>query len=209
MPLIYALAVVQMLIFVGITYGLARAFGLAPRVIALGLPAVVRVRKARPEVRIGILPTASVELAGEDIVDGQRVTYSGLSRTKRAAIVLVPWVAILAIAIGCIGVASALRSFARGVPQMLFTVDVTPLVRRMIAIADDAPVVATGILFAKLVAMNLLPLGGLAGGMLIMQLATPAGQDVPSGVMKFMTITMFAWMLWALGRLVYAIVQLV
>jgi hypothetical protein len=205
---IYLVAVAQMLIFVGVTYGLARVFGLAPRVIAFGLPAVVRVRKAAPEIRIGILPSASVELAGEDVVAGERVTYRGLSRAKRVAIVIAPWIVVLAIASACIGVEPALRSFVRGFPQLLVTFDLTPYVRELIAIVNGAPVVAVGILLAKLAAMNLMPFGGMAGGMLISQLAARAGSDVPKSVTTYMMITLLAWMLWTLGRLVYVAVQL-
>ena len=56
--------------------------------------------------------------------------------------------------------------------------------------------------------MNLLPFGGLAGGMLVSQLATPAGRDVPAAITKYMTLTLVAWMLWMLGRLAWTIVQL-
>jgi len=207
--LIYAIAIAQMAIFVGVTYALARAFGLAPRVIALGIPAVLRVRKARPEIRVGPLPSASVELAGESVEAGTRVTYRGLSRTKRVAIVLAPWAVVMAIAIACIGVGPAWRSFVRGFGQMLVTVDLAPLVRRMIAIAHESPfAVTTGIFLAKLAAMNLLPFGGLAGGMLVSQIAAPAGRDVPAGVTKFMMITLLVWMLWTLGRLAWVVVQL-
>ena len=208
MLVLYAIALVQMLIFVAATYGLARAFGLAPRVIALGLPAVLRVRARSPEVRLGPLPSASVELAGDEVVAGARVTYRGLARAKRLAIVLAPWAVILGIAIACIGLAPALRSFARGFGQMLFTVDLAPLARRMIELAEHAPLRATGVFLAKLAAMNLLPFGGLAGGMLVSQLATPAGRDVPAAITKYMTLTLVAWMLWTLGRLAWTIVQL-
>lgn len=208
MLLIYGLAVAQMLIFVGVTYALARAFGLAPRVIAFGMPAVVRVRRAVPEIRVGPLPSASVELAGADVVDGKRVLYRDLSRAKRVAIVLAPWIVVLGIAIACIGVEPALRSFVRGFGQFLWTADLTPHARRLIAIVQEAPVMATGILMAKLAAMNLLPFGGLAGGMLIAQLSAPAGREVPGVVTKYMVITLLAWMLWTLGRFSWVAFQL-
>lgn len=201
-------AFAQMLIFVGVTYGLARTFGLAPRVIAFGLPAVLRVRKAAPEIRVGILPSASVELAGDDVVAGERVTYRGLSRGKRVAIVVAPWIVVLGIAIACIGAEPALRAFVRGFPQLLLTPDLTPYVRELISIAHAAPVAACGVMLAKLAAMNLMPFGGMAGGMLLAQLAAPAGSDVPAGVTKYMMVSLLAWMLWTLGRLVYVAVQL-
>lgn len=209
MLLIYGLALAQMLIFLGITIGVARAFGVGARIIGFGAPAVLRVRKASPEIRLGPLPTASVELAGVAVEDGARVTYRGLSRGKRLAIVLAPWIAILGISIGCIGFEPAMRSLARGFGQILVTVDLTPLVRKMIAIADHAPIgVTAGILLAKLAAMNLLPFGGVAGGMFIMQAVTPPDRDVPRGVLRFMMITLAAWMLWTLGRLVWVVIAL-
>ena len=142
------------------------------------------------------------------MVDGARVTYRGLSRAKRVAIVLAPWIVVLVVAIACIGVEPALRSFVRGFPQLLLTLDLTPYVRELIAITEGAPVVATGILLAKLAAMNLMPFGGMAGGMLISQLAAPAGSDVPAGVTKYMMITLLGWLVWTLGRAVYVVVQL-
>ncbi len=208
MLLIYGLAIAQMAIFVVVTYAIARAFGLAPRVIAFGSPPVLRVRRGSPEIRVGPLPTASVELAGERVDQGQRVIYGNLSRAKRVAIVLAPWGVVLGIAVACIGLEPALRSFVRGFGQLLFTVDLTPLVRRMIAIANDAPVVATGILMAKLAAANLLPFGGLAGGMLVTQLLTPPTRETPRPVTTFMMATLLAWMLWSLGRLAYVAIQL-
>jgi hypothetical protein len=206
--LLYGLAVAQMLIFLGVTYGLARAFGLAPRVIALGMPPVLRVRRASPEVRVGPLPSASIELFGDAVEDGQRVTYRGLSRAKRVAIVLAPWVIIVGIAIACVGV-EALRSFVRGLGQWLWTADLTPLVRRMIAVANDAPLsITVGIAMAKLAAMNLLPFGGIAGGMLLTQLLTPAGRETPKAVTSYMMITLLVWMLWTLGRCVWVVIEL-
>jgi hypothetical protein len=209
MLLIYGLALAQMTIFVGVAYCMARAFGLATRVIGLGLPAVVRVRRANPELRIGPLPSASIEYAGDAVIDGKRLLYRDLSRVKRVALVLAPWGVVLGISIACIGIEPALRSFVRGFEQVALTVDLTPLVQRMIDIANDAPVsVTTGILFAKLAATNLLPFGGLAGGMLIAELAAPKGRETPHAVTRYIAITFFAWMLWALGRLIYAATQI-
>lgn len=209
MLLVLGLATAQMIVFVIVTYAVARAFGLAPRAIAIGTPPVVRVRRASPEIRIGPIPMASVELAGDRVEQGQRVIYMYLSRPKRIAIALAPWLVVLAAASACIGVEPALRSFARGFEQIVFTLDLTPLVRRLIAIADDTPMIAAGILFAKLAAMNLVPFGGSAGGALVMQLATPPGRDTPKLVMRYVIVSMIAWMLWTLGRLVYVVVQLV
>lgn len=209
MLLIYGLAVAQMLLFVGVTYAIARAFGLAPRVIGLGTPALLRVRRGSPEIRVGLLPSASVDLAGEGIVQGKRVIYGELSRGKRVAIIVAPWIVVLGIAIACLGAEPALRSFVRGFAQWLVVPDLTPLVKRLIAIAREAPVATTaGIVMAKLAAMNLAPFGGLAGGALIQQLATPPGRDAPKPVMTYLMITLIAWLLWALGRLVYTMTQL-
>lgn len=194
----------QLVVFGVVTWAVGSALGARIRVIAFGAPPLLRVRAANPEVRIGPFPSGSVDLTGDD-----DSAYRRLARWRRVAIALAPWLVVLGIAMACLGLMPALRTFARGFVQFVIVVDVTPLVRKMVDIANAAPLhITAGILFAKLAAMNLLPFGGLAGAATIRELVTPRNGSVPGWVNRYILLTMTLFMLWMLGRFGWALIQL-
>lgn len=208
--LVYGVLVGQMISFVVVSWVAARAVGALITEVGLGMPALLAVRRAAPRIRVGPIPGAYVELLGRVDHDHDHDPRSWRRRplAARLVVLLAPWACALAVAVACLGPAPALRTFARGFDQILFTVDVTPLVRALLDVAAHAPLHDTvGIVFAKLTAMNLLPLGGLAGSGLLQELATRDGQPPPRALQAWITTTMLVTLVWIGGRFGWAVIQ--
>jgi hypothetical protein len=166
-------AVLHVALFTATTWWLVTALGGRATEAAFGTPALIKRRIGDTTVSVGPIPTGAVTILGrmadEPATDPR--DWRHLARGKRLAILFAPWLLVLAIAIGCLGPRHALTSFAHGITQLLFVLDLTPLVRRFFALAATNPVwVTLGLLFAKSLAINLLPVPGLAGGGLILEL---------------------------------------
>ncbi len=204
LALLYAIAMGQLVLFAATSYAIGRAIGIGVAEIRIGSPAVITLRTT-PKIAIGPIPSASVDFQGA----GDRTEARAWGQrplAARLAFVLAPWVAAFGVALACLG-GEAPGMVARGFRQILLTVDVTPLVRGLVDIARHAPLATTiGIVFAKLVAMNLLPFGGIAGGLALQELATPRGRNVARWVQTYLAATMLAFMLWTLARFGWAFV---
>jgi hypothetical protein len=166
-------AVLHVALFTGTTWWLLTALGGRATEAAFGTPALIKRRLGPTTVSIGPIPTGAVtilgRLADEPATDPRDWRHLGLG--KRLAVLLVPWLIVFAIAIGGLGPRHAITSFAHGVTQVLFVLDLTPLVRRLFALAATSPLwVTVGLVFAKSTALNLLPVPGLAGGGLVLEL---------------------------------------
>lgn len=201
LPVLVAIAALHVALFTGLTWALLVAVGGAATEAAFGTPPLIRFRRGDVKVSIGPFPTGSVAIAGRfgDEPVGPR-DWRRLSLPRRLTVLLAPWLVIAAIAVACLGPTHAARSFAHGLGQVLFVLDLTPLVRRFFAIATAAPLPLTlGLAFAKSLALNSLPFAGLAGGGLLQELF---GTKRPA----WLALSLFG-MMWVTLRLVYALVR--
>ena len=195
-------AVLHVALFTGATWGLLVALGGHATQAAFGTPALIKWRVRDTTVSLGPIPTGSVTFLGcmaEDPVSDAR-DWRNLGLGRRLAIRFVPWLVFFAIAIASLGPARAVTSLAHGVMQLLFVLDLTPLVRRVFALAATSPVwITLGLVFAKSTALNLLPIPGLAGGGLIQELVP----RLRTGWMLAGTLVM----LFVTVRVVYAVIR--
>jgi hypothetical protein len=173
--LAYLLMTFQAALFVASTLVLMRAVGGRARAAQIGAGRVARFKIAGTQVDLGLIPgLSSVTLIGRapDDTDDSPGSWRRLGLARRLIILLGPWVVTLSIAVLCLSPARALTSFMRAVPQILFVLDTTPLVRGFLRVMASDPVyVVLGVLCAKLTAMNLLPLPSLAGGAALQEIA--------------------------------------
>lgn len=213
--LLYLAMLVQGSLFVLSTWAIAAALGGRATAANLGAPRVTRFKLAGNEIAIGLLPVlASVTLLGRGPAD----TYDGpgsfrrLGLAKRLTILLGPWVLTLLIAVLCLGPARAFASFANAFPQVLFVLDPTPLVRGFLRVLSAEPwSTAIGVLCAKLTAINLLPLAGLAGGAAIEEIAATfrppvkPGDEAPRALWPVLSMLFVA--LFIGGRFAYGLIR--
>jgi hypothetical protein len=207
LAIVYAMLVVATVSFAVVSWAVARLVGARVTVIGIGTPASVRIRAGEPEMWVGPLPSGFIELHGRapDADDGDPRSWKRLGLASRLLVLLGPWGVAFAIAIVCVGPARAFRSLARGFEQLLLTVDVAPLVRSFLDMVASAPLSTTfGVVLAKMVAGNLLPFGGFAGGGAIQELLSPRP---PRALRIYLTVTMLLAMLWIAGRFGWAIVR--
>jgi hypothetical protein len=156
LAIVYAVLVAATIVFVATSWALAHLVGARVTAIGLGAPGVA-LRRREPAIRVGPIPGGSVELHGraDEQDDGDPRSWKRLGLSRRLLILLGPWVATLAIAALCVGPARTLRSFVRGLGQLLLTLDLTPLVRQLLDAVAIAPIATTvGIVLAKLSAAN-------------------------------------------------------
>lgn len=202
---IYAAALGQATLFVASTWTLATAVGAHVTEVQLGFPRLLRLRRPNVVLRAGPVPlSASCDLLGrvEDVDDPR--SWWRLELPRRLLVMLGPWLATFAVAVACLGPARAGRSFGHAAEQLLWTVDLTPLVRRFVALVGQAPFAITlGVVCAKTTFMNLLPLPSLAGGQALSELrGRPAHPAWAIG-------SMLAVLVWFGGRIAYAVVRTV
>jgi hypothetical protein len=123
------------------------------------------------------LPSAAIRVLGrgpEDRDDSAR-SWRRLSLARRLTALIGPWVVVLGLPCALLGPAHAVRSFAHGVQQLLFVLDLTPLVRAFRHVIEVAPFATTlGVVCAKAIAVSVLPAIGTAGSGVLAELARPA-----------------------------------
>jgi len=183
--LLYLALFAQTSLFVLSTWAITTAVGGRATTVHLGTPRVFRFKLAGSDIELGLAPlAASVTLLGRGPID----TYDGpgsfrrLGLAKRLTIILGPWILTLLVAVLCLAPSRAFSSFANAFPQILFVLDPTPLVRGFLRVLRAEPLSITiGVLFAKLAAMNLLPLLGLAGGAALQEIAATFRPPVKPG----------------------------
>ena len=194
------LAMVIQVVFIIMSYAFTVALGGRVVDMNIGSPKLFSFRVRGSTVNVGPLPTASLTMFGADARDSrEQRAWFALSRGRRVLIRIGPWLAMLLLAMVCIGPMPALRSFARGFYQLLFIVDLTPLVRELLAIVDAAPAYVTfGILLTKMTAVSLLPVAGAAGGGAIDEM-----RNNPASA-TWMIVSMLGLLAWIGGRVVWA-----
>jgi hypothetical protein len=174
---LYGLALALQVVFVGLTMGLVAAVGGRATELAIGSPALVKLRLGDRRLTLGPIPTGAVTIVGRDGTpsDDPRA-WPRIALGRRLIVVVGPWLCLLALAIGCLGASRALASFAHAWAQLWLVFDLTPLVRRFVALMLSAPGgVVLGVLCAKTVAINLTPLPPFAGGGAIRELTGRMG----------------------------------
>jgi hypothetical protein len=197
-------ALLHVVLFTGMTWWLVTAVGGHATEAAFGSPALVKRRLRDTTVTLGPIPTGSVAILGrvgdEPVTDPRDWRRIGLG--KRLVVLLAPWVVIFAIAITCLGASRAATSFVHGLYQVVFVLDLTPLARRLFALAAASPIhVTLGLVFAKSMAVNVLPIPGLAGGGLIQELL---------GIRRMSWVVAGALvMLFLSARTVYALIRVI
>jgi membrane-associated protease RseP (regulator of RpoE activity) len=207
---LYLAALIQTVIFVSSTYALLVTLGGRARGVSLGFVRVVRFNAVGVKVQLGLLPFGgSVEIAGlaPGDADDDPGSWRHLGLRRRLTVIAGPWLLTLALAVLCLGPARALRSAAHGVPQTLLVLDTTPLVRGFLGVLAAAPFsTALGVVCAKALALNLLPLGTLAGGRLVQEIIQASGfrgkatEDKPSVLWHMASII---FLLYVAGRMAW------
>ncbi len=182
---------------------IARALGARVREVALFVgPAALRFTIASFPIALRILPVPMSYVAFEpsaDSKDEARTHFHELSRARRVAIVVLPWVIIALVCVALLGPEVALGSIARGFVQIVHgalspTHTGSALVQRLIELAASEPWHRFGALVAtKHVVTNFLPLPGVAGFTLLAELLQKRpGSPVPSWVTAAGLIVMLA-----------------
>jgi hypothetical protein len=199
------------IVFAGATAGLLRLVGGRTTAIDLSSPALIPVRRAAPRIRLGPVPVGIVHIfgAGEpaEVEIGER-DWRGLGLARQLIVIVGPWLALGAAAIALLGPAHAARSFGSAIDQLVFTLDPTPIVRRFFAVAAAATLpVTVGILLAKLVVLNLLPLGTLAGGKVVGVIAGAGRREPPKVVQIWLVLTAVFVLLYFGARFAYALIR--
>ena len=199
--LLYALAMVQQVAFVALAAGLTETLGGRVVELAVGSPRLFALRRRGIAMSFGPIPASSVSALGRATFEDGPRTWSVLPLARRLVIVLGPWAALAILAAACLGPAHAARSIAHGFSQVALVLDPTPLMRSFFALARTAPLHVTfGVLLAKMVAFNLLPLATLAGGEAIDELVStvrrrrfPTWWTILSLVVALWLVLRFAW----------------
>jgi hypothetical protein len=197
-------------VFLATTCVLARLLGARIREVSMGAPKLVRFTVRGVKVVLGPVPlTASIEFPGRAPEDAEQGpgTWRELGLGTRLLLVLAPSIVTFALAILCLGQARALASIAHALPQLLIVIDTTPLTRDFLHLLATAPIaVVIGVVMAKAVALNLLPLGGLAGGGAISELTGGVNSDGPKKVAWMIASILFT-LLWIGGRFAWGLVH--
>jgi len=155
--------------------------GARVEVVRLGFSKLAQVKIRGVEVHVGPIPGGSVELAGfagaeYDAPD----SWWRLGRIARVLVMVVPWLVIALIAIACLGIERAQRSFIHAFGQLLVELDTTPLVHGFLDVArQESSAVVVGVVSAKFLAINLLPLPGSVLRNIVRELRIPPGVPPP------------------------------
>ena len=202
LAIVYAALVAAMIVFAATSWALARLVGARVTSIALGAPSVT-IRRREPAIRLGLIPNGAVELYGRapDTDDSDPRSWKRLGLGRRLLVLAGPWLITLGVAAACLGPARALRSFGRGVEQLLLVVDLAPLVRAFVDWIAAAPLAAVaGVVFAKLTAANtVFVLGGV-----LQELASPRW---PGWLRAYQLASFLFVFLWIGGRLAWALIR--
>jgi hypothetical protein len=199
------------IVFAGVTAGLLRLVGGRTTAVDLGSPAMIPVRRAAPRIRMGPVPVGGVHMlgAGEpaEVEIGEH-DWRGLGLARQLIVIVGPWLALGAAVIALLGPTHAARSFGSAIDQLVFTLDPTPLVRRFFALAAAAPLrVTVGVVLAKLVVLNLLPLGTLGGGKVVGAIAGAGRREPPKAVQLWLALTAVFVLLYFGARFAYAFIR--
>jgi hypothetical protein len=211
--LVYLTVLGVSIVFVATTAALLTAVGGRAQRIDLGTPPVIPLRRVEPAVRLGPVPLGVVEIAGAgEPADAPLVErdWRALGIGRRLLVIVGPWLVMAGLALALLGPSGAARSFGSAIGQLIFTLDPTPLVRRFFALAAAAPPrVTAGVLLAKIVVLNLLPFGSLAGGQIVRLLWSAGRGELSRGGQIWLVLTTAFVMLYLGGRFAYAIVRAV
>jgi hypothetical protein len=196
--LLYLAATLQNALFVLFSTLILSAVGGRAKAAQAGVGPKIRFRIRGIDVAIAPIPLSTwVQIAGRSPTD----TYDGpdswrsLSLPRRLMALLGPWALLSVVAILCIGPTHALRSFEHALPELVLTLDTTPLVRAFLRILrEERFTTSLGIILTKLVALNLLPLPVLAGGSALQEAwsdLTPNATPTPRTIVWSVISTLF------------------
>lgn len=159
----------------------ARAVGAKIEHVAIFVgPPVLRLPVAGFRVLVGAVPVPGGHLTFEAAPtddDPNRTQLDDLSQGRRAAIFLFPWLAIALATVVVLGPTVGLGAIGRGFVQFVAgaaspTETGRTLVATLFELARNAPFhVFASLVATKMVAFNLLPLPGLAGRAVVLELA--------------------------------------
>lgn len=208
--LIYGLVFGAALASLAFTLLFARAAGARVTEVYIGFARVARTRIAGTVVTIGLLPGTGVGLHGRDLqeddVDDDPRHWTRLGLARRLLIIAGPPLVLFSGALALLGPAHALRSLTRGLGQIFFTVDVTPLVREFLELVRVAPLATSaGIVLTKMCATSLMPCGGSPGEQTMRELLGPRPRP---WVVRYSIVSMAVFLLWVVGRFAWAAFQL-
>jgi hypothetical protein len=158
LALLYGVAMALQVLFVVLAVTACRLTGAKIAEVTLGMPGIMPFSVGSTRVKVGPLPSA-----GLDMVD-----FEKLSLSRQLLVRLGPWIVQLAIALILIGPGDAMRSFVRAFGEVLSLGQATERAEYALAFIEHAPAVTMfGVVLAKVVAFNLLPFPGLAGGQIV------------------------------------------
>lgn len=210
LALLWLACLVVNVTFCAVTVLVARPLG--GRIGHVGIflgPPVLRFSFPRAPVRVGAVPVPAgyvhFEAAPRD-GDPDRTQLEDLSRGRRIAIILLPWLAVALAVVAVLGPTLGLGAIGRGFVQ-LFAGAASPnvtgraLVAALVELAETAPFhVLAALVAAKLVAFNLLPLPGLAGRAFLLELSgrsyrapLPKWLSLPSAVVMAALTLLWLW----------------
>jgi hypothetical protein len=202
------IGVVHSMLRVTVCWSLLVALGGRATAVAFGTPRLIAWRRGDTEISFGPFPNGGVSILGclQDGPISDPRDWRNLTLTRRLLVLVLPWLLGLMIAVACLGPGRALTSVIHGLYQLVLVLDLTPLVRRMLAIVAVSPLhVTAGVMFAKAAAVDLVPLFGFeAGGWLREISSSTRSRGLPRG--RWMLLGVLAG-LFILGRVVYALVR--
>jgi hypothetical protein len=176
------------LLFVTFQVAVFRVMRFSVEQIGIGIPVVLKRRVRGTELRVGLLPT----LAYVGSTD-----WSKASRAKRALTVVAPWLVIGLIPPLLMDPARALRHeflvWPRLLEGALDTERAHELIRALWTLSSTRPTEAASVVIATVLALNLSPVPGLAGGHVV---AALLGQEPRKSIAA--VVGVLAWTVWFL-----------
>jgi len=209
LAIFYAIGFAQIALFAVLAVAFARMFRAQVETVDIGTPKLLTLRRAHPRISVGAFPAASVGIAGMANLrdDDPDDAWHRLSLGARLVVILGPWAVLAGLAATLIGPARAMHSIGHGIYQLLFVLDLAPLVTRALQLLRDGSLVTTaGVLLAKLVAMNLLPLGAFGGAAVVRELLWRPERGVPRWFERWIWISLLFALVWLGLRPLWAIV---
>lgn len=207
--IVYAAVMLMQVVFVATSWALVTAVGGRATTVLLGATPPLVTRQVRGvTLRLGLFPSASLELLGRVDDDDSPESWRRLGLARRLAVLLGPWLVMIAVAAACLGPSRMLTSAWHGLHQIFLVLDPTALVRAFFRLAETAPfATVVGIVAAKSAAANLVPLPSLAGWGVVSEVAGPSRSGRESARSNAWMILGALVMLFVSGRFAYAVVR--
>jgi len=195
--LLYGVAMALQVVFVVLALAATRLAGATVKEVTLGMPGLLPFSVGSTRIKVGPIPSA-----GLDMVD-----FEKLSLSKQLLVRLGPWIVQLAIAVTLLGPGDAMRSFVNAFGEVLSLGNATVRAEHALAFLEHAPpVTMLGVLLTKVVAFNLLPFPGLAGGQIVNDVVFGSrGKQPPAAWMVLGLLCSLAISIWWLVAFIRAL----